>query len=748
MAHVHRAGGSMIRRRPAAALVTVGAIALVSHSESARGRGYAPVDDKTKAAAEATLAKATLEATAQRLTVYDRTGKAIQTVGEPAQDYRWPVLSPDGARIVFGRYNAQTKSQDLYVVTRATGETMQLTSDPGYEGSPVWSPDGGQIAYVGARDGMNALYRRSASRTGAEELLLQLPGQAFLTDWSIDSRYLAYSLIGNPARTLDDSIRTGLYVFPIVGPEASRQPIEVLPVEDLTLMGARFSPDGRFLAFHSNQSGRGQIWAIELDAASRPAGKPQQVSIWGANGMATWRRDGKELYFFSIDRELMTVPVRSSRPLLFGSARRLFVAADTTFRGGGPFLGGEGLGSISRDGREIVFVTVPPPRGAAYARQLTVFNRNGSVERTVGPPANYSQPTISPDGRRLAAYRNRTLQVFDVSSGKSVRIAQTDLAYSVVWSPDGRDVAYAIYRDNYSGFYRTAVDGSRREQLLYKHSAVGAFTPITDWSVDGKHLSFHSGNVLWTVSATGEARAFEMPRAGHNVFSGRLSPNGRFFAYVSDESGRKEIYVQPFDPSSGFAGEDAKRQVSRDGGLGMVQWRRDGRELYYVAPDGGVMTVDVTNDPSFTTRVPKLLFRLPETFPLEQTNYPECSCAGAGGCEQGYISRDGEKFVFSVYVPPKRKEITVSKQTLARYTGTYTLAGTSPTDIVDVVVTLEGDDLMFDTGGTKARLYAESDGRFFLKATNGDLEFFQDDRGDVAYFLFYTGGAPRLAIRK
>jgi len=130
------------------------------------------------------------------------------------------------------------------------------------------------------------------------------------------------------------------------------------------------------------------------------------------------------------------------------------------------------------------------------------------------------------------------------------------------------------------------------------------------------------------------------------------------------------------------------------------------------------MAADVSTSSSFQAGSPKRLFRLPDTFPLNRTNYADCSCAVAVGCEQGHISRDGEKFIFS------------------------TLA------VADVRLTLEGNSLVFDGAGTKARLFTESERRFFLKATNGEIEFFKGDEGDVSYFLFYTGEAPRLAIRK
>jgi Tol biopolymer transport system component len=738
----------MTRWLSAAAVTAATALGLVCVADPVRLNGF-QIDAKTRATAEATLAKAIFEATAQRLTVFDRQGKVVQTLGEPAQ-YRWPVLSPDGTRIAFVRQNVPTKSQDLYVLERANGAVIQLTSDTASESSPVWSPDGRRIAYVSDRGGKPAIYRRAAAATQEEELLYRLPGTAALSDWSPDGRYLAFSILDTAAwEKLNDltGVRAGLFTLRLDpdSPNAPRSPTPVLSGERLKVLGGRFSPDGKFLAFRSNQSGSNQIWVVGLDAEGRINGEPRQVSVHGALGMATWRRDGREMYFFSADKELMAVSVTTGGTTRFGTPKRLFETGHAIYAfyvSDWPFVGApDGLGSIGRDGREVVFISVPAPRGREFARQLTVFNRSGKVLRTLGEPADYSQPVFSPDARRVAVYRNRAMWVFDISSGKDVQITPGGLGYSVAWSPDGRDVAYAGPNNDQRSLYRRPADGSGAARMLYTHAELGVTLPLTDWSPDGRFFSFNGGNVLWTVSAIGQGTAFRLPPADFNVFGGRMSPDGHYIAYVSDESGAKEIYVRQFDSVSGFPAPGFKRQVSNEGGLGMVQWRSDGRELYYLDRDGNVMAVDVVTSPSFEAGSPKRLFRLPDTFPLNRTNYPDCSCATAGGCEQGHISRDGEKFVFAIPIPPSRQEITVPTESLARYAGTYTLAG------ADVRITLEGNGLVFDRG-TKARLFAESESRFFLKATNGDLEFFKDDDGDVPYFLIYTGEAPRLAIRK
>jgi hypothetical protein len=232
------------------------------------------------------------------------------------------------------------------------------------------------------------------------------------------------------------------------------------------------------------------------------------------------------------------------------------------------------------------------------------------------------------------------------------------------------------------------------------------------------------------------------------VYGLRFSPDSRYVAYVSDESGRNEVYVRPFDSSRLSLGA-SKWQVSKDGGLGLITWRRDGRELLYLAKDGGVMAVDVTTNPEFQAGTPQLLFRAPGTFYLEGifgregTNDPDCSESNPSTCEQGSISRDGQRFAFNVPLPPPRNEVTVAPAILAQYTGVYS----------DRVVTLEGNQLMIQPQGReKVPLFAESETRFFMKATYGDFEFVRDNNGAVKYLFFYRrdvgGGVPRQWIRQ
>jgi len=216
-----------------------------------------------------------------------------------------------------------------------------------------------------------------------------------------------------------------------------------------------------------------------------------------------------------------------------------------------------------------------------------------------------------------------------------------------VWSPDGTQIAYVSARGNYTSVYRKASNGRGKEELLYKNEPGAGGLVLSDWSTDGHFLSFYSADVLCVLPLTRDRKPIEAVRNEFSVIGGRFSPDGRFLAYLSDESGRYEVYVRPFD--LGTAGQSSSAvtswQISHQGAQGMVFWRQDGAELGYLAADGTLMAVDVTTAPTFKSGTPKPLFRPPNP--------------GGGGAyavignvpQLRNVSRDGQRFVFAVQIP-------------------------------------------------------------------------------------------------
>ena len=284
-------------------------------------------------------------------------------------------------------------------------------------------------------------------------------------------------------------------------------------------------------------------------------------------------------------------------------------------------------------------------------QQLTLFDRHGAVVARVGEPGFYSQAAFSPDGSRLAVIKRdidtdaQDVWTFDVNSGKGRAVTSDASPHTApVWSPDGRSVAYVSVRDNTHGIYRRSADGTGAEERLYVHST-GAAIVLTDWSADGKFLSFWSGDTMFVLPLEGDRKPIELKQEDFLGRGGRFSPDNRFFAFNSNDSGRFQIYVRPLEPSSlvkSVTGGGARSQISTDGGIGGIVWRKDGKELFYLSqpPRQTVMAVEVTTSPAFVAKAPQALFEIPSPIVAPA----QLSTVG---------SPDGQRFVFAVNVPSR-----------------------------------------------------------------------------------------------
>ncbi len=348
----------------------------------------------------------------------------------------------------------------------------------------------------------------------------------------------------------------------------------------------------------------------------------------------------------------MVVLVDTAQGFQFGSPTLLFKAPDTI-----PGTGFAGvLGSVSRDGQRVVLAVPPTPK----LQQITVLDRQGKVLSTVGEPGRYSDPALSPDGTRVAVVRNDPktdfvgIWTFDVASGQGRPITNDSLEefFAPIWSPDGNYIAYVDSvspRRTSTSIYRKAWDGTGDEERLYQYTP-GAWMVLTDWSADGKFLTFHDGcaGVLHLVPLSGdhnallERPAIEWLRDEYDVAQARLSPDSRFIAYLSDEIAVDvfEVYVHPFEANTPEAGAGGANpvQVSIAGARGMIFWRQDGKELFYLTPDWEVMALEVTTTPTFRAGTPKLLFTLPGPLVGDPQQWKN-------------VSSDGQRFVFAIDVP-------------------------------------------------------------------------------------------------
>ena len=223
---------------------------------------------------------------------------------------------------------------NLWLYDRATGIPTQFTSDPLESIRPVWSADSLQLFFRSSRGGSPDLYQRRADGRGVKESIIELENPQNPDDASLDGRHLVYAE-GSRATGTD------LWVLPL----AERKPRPYLATNAIE-GGARFSPDGRWLAFTTTETGSPEIYVAPLDASSA------RVRVSAAGGIgARWRRDGKELFYFTLDNTLMAVPITLGAEVQHGMARPLFTV-DVFKRSGGNLL--EPAYDVSEDGQRFL----------------------------------------------------------------------------------------------------------------------------------------------------------------------------------------------------------------------------------------------------------------------------------------------------------------------------------------------------------------------------------------------------------
>jgi WD40 repeat protein len=250
-------------------------------------------------------------------------------------------------------------------------------------------------------------------------------------------------------------------------------------------------------------------------------------------------------------------------------------------------------------------------------RQLAWFDRSGKQITTVGEPGALRSFGLSPDLKSVAltiddnASRNSDIWILEIVRGLRNRFTFDPATDNhPVWSPDGRSIVFTSSRKGHSDLYRKTIDSPPgSEGLVYADNFQK--TP-TSWSRDGKYLLYYADdpktkNNLWILPMTGERKPFSFAQTEFTEMQGVFSPDGRWIAYVSDESGSAEVYAAP------FPGPGGKRQISikqrEPGNGGVPSWRSDGKEIFYIAPDRSLMSVQVSaNGTTLDVGKPQKLF--------------------------------------------------------------------------------------------------------------------------------------------
>jgi Tol biopolymer transport system component len=248
--------------------------------------------------------------------------------------------------------------------------------------------------------------------------------------------------------------------------------------------------------------------------------------------------------------------------------------------------------------------------GSATERVMTWYDSTGKPLSTVGMPGEYSSPAISPDTQRVAVVRQESdagdIWLFDPARSTSSRFTFDDgVDTAPVWSPDGTQVVFSSNRGKGLDLYVKNSGGVGQEEVLL---ASDHRKLADDWSRDGRLILYRDQDPktesdLWVLPLEGDRKPRPLVQTPFTEFQGRFSPDGRWFAYTSNETGREEVYVQSFPPSGG------KWQISTNGGV-QARWRRDGRELYFHSASNEAMSVDISaaQNGAFKAGVPRKLF--------------------------------------------------------------------------------------------------------------------------------------------
>jgi dipeptidyl aminopeptidase/acylaminoacyl peptidase len=293
-----------------------------------------------------------------RLVWLDRTGRELGTIGEPT-GYLRVRISPDGRSVLFSRQQPRLGTYDLWTLDIERNVEQRLTSDRTSEINPVWLP-GAAIAFSADRAGPPHLFRKDLA-SGAETEMQPGRGLQISEDVSPDGKTLLFTQ--RLASTFD------IWTLPLNAP-GKAAPLFETPFDEASV---RFSPDGRFIAFASDESGRSEIYVAPFP----PTGAKTRVSTIGGS-LPRWRRDGQELFYVSADRHLSSVPVRTTPSLVLGAPQPLFAVLGGTVwsdpKGNSAWTDFD----VSLDGKRFLAVI---PRAANQLPLTVVLNWPAEVRR-------------------------------------------------------------------------------------------------------------------------------------------------------------------------------------------------------------------------------------------------------------------------------------------------------------------------------------------------------------------------------
>ena len=534
------------------------------------------------------------------------------------------ALSPDGKWLVL---HSAGGSQPLWLRRMDSLDAHPLEGTESASGFPFWSPDSRFITF-GAQDGK---LKKIDTEGGPAQVLCDYNSIVSGGFWTSDGK-IVFADAGRPQ---------GLWEVPVAGGVPSTlagvgpgTPLVGFPV---------LLQDGRHFLYEYGNATSADVYVGSLDS-HQVQGSSKKLLAGVVPGLA-YAPSPNDAGFGYVLFVRLTTPGEVTGTLtaqLFNLQKLDLMDVPV------PLAQGVNISNFSAS---LTGTLVYGSRATNTTGQLTLFDRQGKFLGTVGEPGFYEDVAFSPDGKRVvASHINRqsgdeNLWMMDLTRGISTRFTFVSGDSFPVWSPDGNHVAFASTRSGLRDIYQKLSNGGSDDQALLKSDTNKV---LFSWSGDGRFLLFGEGAIAdatdWVLPLDKDAHTAGKPFlfAQKGVgFEGRFSPGPQghplWVAYCSNESGRYEIYVRPFDPNSptGTPPGGGKWQVSTEGGVS-PRWNSNGKELFYLAPDGTVMSVEVSGNATLRSGIPKPLFK------------PKGLLAQSAAYFYWDASSDGKKFIFPV----------------------------------------------------------------------------------------------------
>jgi eukaryotic-like serine/threonine-protein kinase len=478
------------------------------------------------------------------------------------------AISPDGHAVVFATHDTSGKSS-LWVRALDGSPPQRI---PGTEDAAAafWSPDGRHIGFNQHRKLMIVDASGGSPTTLTEDLR---GGGTWSSSGSIlfvgaDGIYKISASGGDPALVL------------------SRSTTKYSQIGSPT-----FLPDGKHFLYQAANTGyQGDVLWASLDAKENRLLLPGTGRAEYASGYLLYVRGAG----------LVAQPFDPQTGHLSGVARTVVDQVQQ-----GAFTA---LFDVSQNGMLIY----EPASRTPVETQLAWFDRSGKRLAPIGAAGIYPDLRLSPDGRRLASAvgaPKSEMWVHDIDRGVPMRLTfdpETDNG-SPVWSPDGSTLLYSTMRGSKAGtgIFRKASNGAGNQEMILPSDRPDREAWATDWSEDGRFVLFCRGGMandsdadIWVLPMNGEKKPALFIHASATAYEAQFSPDGRWVAYTSQESGKPQVYVVPFNAAE-LAG-NAATGIAR-GGRWLIssdvgnspRWRHDGKELFYLGPSNTVMAVEV-----------------------------------------------------------------------------------------------------------------------------------------------------------